>query len=123
MRGSHPLFSGEMTLVKGGSIQLAALSIEEKHVLGLIRQSQYYAPELLLDVWRAYLARQQAQANPSLTIAELCKAFYDRQIKEGRAYRTIADDRWRLKTTCNPGNQRPGYGNRPINDLGAPCKS
>ena len=42
------------------------------------------------------MARQQAQADPSLTIAELCKAFYDRQIKEGRAYRTIADDRWRL---------------------------
>jgi hypothetical protein len=34
------------------------------------------------------LTRQQAQANPSLTIAELCKAFYDRQIKEGRAFRT-----------------------------------
>jgi hypothetical protein len=81
---------------KTGSIQLAELSVEEKHVLGLIRQSQYYAPELLLDIWRAYLIRKQAQANPSLTIAELCKAFYDRQIKEGRAYRTIADDRWRL---------------------------
>jgi hypothetical protein len=81
---------------KTGSIQLAELSVEEKHVLGLIRQSQCYAPELLLDIWRAYLARKQAQANPSLTIAELCKAFYDRQIKEGRAYRTIADDRWRL---------------------------
>jgi hypothetical protein len=81
---------------KTGSIQLAELSVEEKHVLGLIRQSQYYAPELLLDIWRAYLTRKQAQANPSLTIAELCKAFYDRQIKEGRAYRTIADDRWRL---------------------------
>ena len=71
---------------KTGSIQLAELSVEEKHVLGLIRQSQYYAPELLLDIWRAYLTRKQAQANPSLTIAELCKAFYDRQIKEGRAY-------------------------------------
>ena len=81
---------------KTGSIQLAELSIEEKHVLGLIRQSQYYAPEVLLDVWRAYLARQQAQTDPSLTITELCKAFYDRQMKEGRAYRTIADDRWRL---------------------------
>jgi hypothetical protein len=81
---------------KTGSVQLAELSVQEKHVLGLIRQSQHYAPELLLDVWRAYLTRQQAQANPSLTIAELCKAFYGRQIKEGRAYRTIADDRWRL---------------------------
>jgi|SRR5271165_850623 len=72
---------------KTGSIQLAELSVQEKHVLGLIRQSEYYAPELLLDIWRAYLTRKQAQANPSLTIAELCKAFYDRQIKEGRAYR------------------------------------
>jgi hypothetical protein len=80
---------------KTGSIQLAELSIEEKHVLGLIRQSQHYAPELLLDVWRAYSARQQAP-EPSLKIAELCRVFYDRQIKEGRAYRTIADDRWRL---------------------------
>jgi hypothetical protein len=81
---------------KTGSIQLAELSVQEKHVLGLIRQSQYYTPELLFDIWRVYLTRRQAQANPSLTIAELCKAFYDRQIKEGRAYRTIADDRWRL---------------------------
>jgi hypothetical protein len=86
---------------KTGSIQLAELSVEEKHVLGLIRQSQYYAPELLLDIWRAYLTRKQAQANPSLTIAELCKVFYDRQIKEGRAYRTIADDRWRLNQFAN----------------------
>jgi hypothetical protein len=81
---------------KTGSIQLAELSVQEKHVLGLIRQSEHYAPESLLDIWRAYLTRKQAQANPSLTIAELCKAFYDRQIREGRAYRTIADDRWRL---------------------------
>lgn len=44
---------------KTGSIQLAELSVQEKHVLGLIRQSQHYAPELLLDVWRAYLTRKQ----------------------------------------------------------------
>jgi hypothetical protein len=81
---------------KTGSIHLAELSVEEKHVLGLIRKSQYYAPELLLDIWRAYVARQQAPPDPSFTVAELCEAFYNRQIKEGRAYRTIADDRWRL---------------------------
>jgi hypothetical protein len=37
-----------------------------------------------------------AQAKSSLTVAELCKAFYNRQIQEQRSYRTIADDRWRL---------------------------
>ena len=81
---------------KTGSIQLAELSVEEKHVLGLIRKSEFYRPELLLDVWRAHVASQQARVHPSLTVAELCKAFYSRQISEGRAYRTIADDRWRL---------------------------
>jgi hypothetical protein len=81
---------------KTGSIHLAELSVEEKHVLGLIRKSQYYVPELLLVVWRAYVAHQQAPPDPSFSVAELCEVFYNRQIKEGRAYRTIADDRWRL---------------------------
>jgi hypothetical protein len=81
---------------KTGSIQLAELSVEEKHVLGLIRKSESYKPELLLDVWRAHVASRQAGVRPSLTVAELCRAFYGRQISEGRAYRTIADDRWRL---------------------------
>ena len=36
---------------KTGSIQLADLSVQEKYVLGLIRQSVDYTPELLWDVW------------------------------------------------------------------------
>jgi len=72
------------------------LSVQEKYVLGLIRQSVDYTPELLWDVWRAYKANQGAQPKGSVTVAELCKAFYSRQIQEKRSYRTIADDRWRL---------------------------
>jgi hypothetical protein len=81
---------------KTGSIQLADLSVQEKYVLGLIRQSVDYTPELLWDVWRAYKTNQGAQRKGSVTVAELCKAFYNRQIQEKRSYRTIADDRWRL---------------------------
>jgi len=57
---------------KTGSIQLAELSVEEKHVLGLIRKSEFYKPALLLDVWRALVANQQAGLHPSLTVAEPC---------------------------------------------------
>jgi hypothetical protein len=61
----------------------------DKHVL-------HYTSELLWDVWRAYRANQGVQAHGSLTVAELCDAFYNRQIQEKRSYRTIADGRWRL---------------------------
>jgi hypothetical protein len=73
---------------KTGSIQLADLSVREKHVLGLIRQSADYTPELLLDVWKAYIASQGTQPKASQTVAQLCKAFYNRQIQEKRSYRT-----------------------------------
>ena len=81
---------------KTGSVQLAELSIQERHILGLIRQSADYTPEFLLDVWRSHQANQKSQLKTSLTVAQLCKAFYNRQIQEKRAYRTISDDRWRL---------------------------
>jgi hypothetical protein len=42
---------------KAGSVQLAELSLHEKHVLGVIRQSSDYTPDLLLDAWRDYRAR------------------------------------------------------------------
>jgi len=81
---------------KTGSIQLADLSVREKYVLGLIRQSADYTPELLLDIWKAYMASQGTQPKASQTVARLCEAFYNRQIQEKRSYRTLADDRWRL---------------------------
>jgi site-specific recombinase XerD len=86
---------------KTGSVQLADLSVQEKYVLGLIRQSVDYTPELLWDVWKAYRATQGVQLNGSVTVAELCKVFYNRQIQEKRSYRTIADDRWRLNQFAN----------------------
>jgi hypothetical protein len=39
---------------KTGSVALAELSLEERHVLGLIRQAEDYSPKLLLDVWHQY---------------------------------------------------------------------
>jgi hypothetical protein len=46
-----------------GSIQLAELSVQERYVLGLIRQSQDYTPNVLLDA----LARVPSQTeNPKV---------------------------------------------------------
>jgi len=77
-----------------GSVQLAELSVQERHVLGLIRQSQDYAPDSLLHAWREHQTRQKTQQ--SFTIPQLCEAFYTRQVKEKRSQRTLNDDRWRL---------------------------
>src|SRR6516162_3410128 len=65
---------------KAGSVQLAELSLHEKHVLGVIRQSADYTPDLLLDAWRDYRARQRTRS--SLTVTQLCEAYYARQLKE-----------------------------------------
>jgi hypothetical protein len=77
-----------------GSIQSAELSVEEKHVLGIIRLADDYSPELLLDAWRDYRSRQKTSS--SFTVTELCEAFYTRQVAEKRSARTLNDDRWRL---------------------------
>lgn len=79
---------------KAGSVQLAELSLHEKHVLGVIRQSSDYTPDLLLDAWRDYRARQRTRS--SFTVTQLCEAYYARQVKEKRSDRTLNDDRWRL---------------------------
>ena len=39
---------------RSGSVELAELAVEEKHVLGVIRQSEKYEPKLLLGVWRRF---------------------------------------------------------------------
>jgi hypothetical protein len=59
---------------KAGSVQLAKLSLHEKHVLGVIRQSSDYTPDLLLDAWRDYRARQRIRS--SFTVTQLCRAYY-----------------------------------------------
>jgi hypothetical protein len=50
---------------KAGSVQLAELSLHEKHVLGVIRQSADYTPDLLLDAWRDYRARRRSARQQS----------------------------------------------------------
>lgn len=80
---------------KAGSVQLAELSLHEKHVLGVIRQSPDYTPDLLLDAWRDYRARRRTRS--SFTVTQLCEAYYARQLKEKRSGRTLNDDSWRLK--------------------------
>jgi hypothetical protein len=70
------------------------LSLHEKHVLGVIRQSPDYTPDLLLDAWRDYRARRRTRS--SFTVTQLCEAYYARQLKEKRSGRTLNDDSWRL---------------------------
>jgi hypothetical protein len=84
-----------------GSIALAELSIEEKHVLGLIRQSADYTPELLLDAWRQFQQGKSAANQNSITVAELTSKYYNRQIDQKRSSRTLSDDRWRLNKFVN----------------------
>jgi hypothetical protein len=45
---------------KTGSVALADLSLEERHVLGLIRQAEDYSPKLLLNVWHQYQQEKQS---------------------------------------------------------------
>lgn len=42
-----------------GSVQLADLSVQERHVLGLIRRSQDYTADSLLDAWREHQASRK----------------------------------------------------------------
>ena len=78
-----------------GSVQLADLSVDEMHVLGVIRQSEKYEPGLLLEAWRRF--ESQATDNmANLTVQQLCEKFFARQIAERRSAHTLNDDRWRL---------------------------
>jgi hypothetical protein len=78
-----------------GSVQLAELGVEEKHVLGVIRQSEKYEPTLLLEAWRRF-EKEGTGKNGNLTVQELAEKFVARQKAEGRSARTVIDDRWRL---------------------------
>jgi hypothetical protein len=78
-----------------GSVQLAELGVEEKHVLGVIRQSEKYEPTLLLEAWRRF-EKEGTGENGNLTVQELAEKFVARQKAEGRSARTVIDDRWRL---------------------------
>jgi hypothetical protein len=84
---------------KTGSVALADLSLEERHVLGLIRQAEDYSPKLLLNVWHQHQQEKQSagRRGPELTVSELAAKFYERQLREKRSKRTLMDDRVRLR--------------------------
>ena len=96
-----------------GSVQLADLSVEEMHVLGVIRQSEKYEPGLLLEAWRRFeIEGTGAAAN--LSVQRLVEKFLARQIAERRSAQTLADDRWRLNAfTRALGQARSAGVNRP----------
>jgi len=91
-----------------GSVQLAELGIDEKHVLGVIRQSGKYKPRLLLEAWQRF-EREETGDGTSLTVQELAEKFLARQKSEGRSARTVIDDRWRLNALAKTmGHLRAG---------------
>jgi hypothetical protein len=84
-----------LEIKRRGSVQMADLSVEEMHVLGVMRQSKRYAPGLLLEAWRRFES-EGAGDDGHLTVQELTAKFLARQVAERRSSRTLADDRWRL---------------------------
>src|SRR5579864_4580520 len=89
---------------RSGSIELADLAVEEKHVLGVIRQSQKYEPRLLLEAWRRF-ENEGTSNGANFTVQQLCQKFLARQIAERRSAQTLADDRWRLNTFSRKAGQ------------------
>ncbi len=85
---------------RSGSVELAELAVEEKHVLGVIRQSQKYEPKLLLEAWQRF-EKEEIGEDRNLTVEELVEKFVARQKAQGRSARTVIDDRSRLKAMTN----------------------
>jgi hypothetical protein len=78
-----------------GLVDWAELAVEEKHALGVIRQSEKYDPGLLLEAWRRFEKEGDGEVG-KLTVQELAEKFLARQRAERRSARTVLDDRWRL---------------------------
>jgi integrase len=85
---------------RSGSVELAELAVEEKHILGVIRQSQKYEPKLLLEAWQRF-EKEEIGEDGNLTVRELVEKFVARQKAQGRSTRTLIDDRSRLKAMTN----------------------
>ena len=85
---------------RSGSVELAELAVEEKHILGVIRQSQKYEPKLLLEAWQRF-EKEEIVEDRNLTVQELAEKFVSRQKTQGRSARTLIDDRSRLKAMTN----------------------
>ena len=85
---------------RSGSVELAELAVEEKYILGVIRQSQKYEPKLLLEAWQRF-EKEEIVEDRNLTVQELAEKFVSRQKTQGRSARTLIDDRSRLKAMTN----------------------
>ena len=92
---------------RSGSVEIAELAVEEKHVLGVIRQSEKYEPTLLLEAWRRFESEGIGNGS-NFTIQQLCEKFFGRQIAERRSPQTLADDRWRLNAFSHAMGQSRG---------------
>ena len=68
---------------RNGSIELAELAVEEKHVLGVIRRSQSYEPRLLLEAWQRFQSEGMGKTS-NLAVQQLCEKFLIRQMAERR---------------------------------------
>ena len=80
---------------RSGSVELAELAVEEKHILGVIRQSQKSEPRLLLEAWQRF-EKEEIGDDRNLTVQELAEKFLARQKAQGRSTRTLIDDRSRM---------------------------
>jgi hypothetical protein len=80
---------------RSGSVELAELAVEEKHILGVIRQSEKHEPKLLLEAWRRFESEGKGNGS-NFTVLQLCEKFFARQLAERRSPQTLGDDRWRL---------------------------
>jgi hypothetical protein len=69
-----------------GLVDWAELAVEEKHVLGVIRQSEKYEPGLLLEAWRRFEEEGDGEVG-KLTVQELAEKFLARQRAERRSAR------------------------------------
>jgi hypothetical protein len=98
---------------RSGCVELAELAVEEKHILGVIRQSQKYEPRLLLEAWQRF-EKEEIGDDRNLTVLELAEKFLARQKAQGRAPRTLIDDRSRLTSMIKAmGHMRAGAVKRP----------
>jgi len=65
-------------------VELAELVVEERHILGVIRQSEKYELGLPLETWQRFEKEGTGEAG-SLTVQELVEEFLVRQITERRS--------------------------------------
>jgi len=94
---------------RSGSVELAELAVEEKHILGVIRQSQKYEPKLLLEAWQRF-EKEEIGDDRNLTVQELAEKFLARQKAQGRS-RPDAHRR-SVPTECSDQGYRSTSGGR-----------